>query len=389
MDRSEISSGKKKALIVASAGGFLPQFEMGNALLLQSLGYEVLYAANLDNPVYPFDADALVAAGIRLFNIPAAKHPAHLVKNFRAFRILRRIIDEEEISLVHCHNPVSGMVARLAARFSRRRPKVIYTAHGFHFYRGSGWKAWAVYGTAERVLARMTDCIITINREDAENAAHFHLRPGGLRFQIPGIGVSTERFRPDPERGEEMRRALDVPADAFHIVSASELNRNKNIETVLRAIAQCGDPEIRYTICGCGPLEQQLRGLIRSLGLEHQARLAGVRDDMEAVLNSADCFTFSSLREGLGMAALEALSAGVPVIAADNRGTREYMRDGDNGIVCAPESAEAFAAAIRRLKADPELRRAMGRRGRETAMDFSVERTAAIMRTVYEAMGDG
>ena len=389
MSGSEVSSEKKKALIVASAGGFLPQFEMGNARLLQSMGYEVYYAANLDNPVYPFDAAALEAEGFRLISIPAAKHPAHVRKNYRAFRILRRLIDTEGITLVHCHNPVSGMVARLAARFSRTRPKVIYTAHGFHFFRGAGWKAWALYGTAERVLARMTDCIITINREDTANAERFHLRDGGMRVQIPGIGVSTDRFAPNPERGAEMRRELGIPANAFHIVSASELNRNKNIETVLRAIARCGDPDLRYTICGCGPLEMQLRGLIRSLGLEGQARLAGVRDDMDAVLCSADCFTFSSLREGLGMAALEALSSGVPVIAADNRGTREYMRDGGNGIVCAPESAEEFAAAIRRLKADPETRRAMGLRGRETAMEFSKERTAAIMRTVYEAMGDG
>lgn len=376
----------KKALIVTTIGGFLPQFELNNVSILQERGVEVHYASNFAVPVYAMDTEELERRGIRLHPLGIEKSPLKVVKNLRAVRQLRRIIQEEKIDLIHCHTPLGGVVARLAVRGSRNRPKVIYTAHGFHFYSGAPLLNWLCFYPVERLLARFTDCIITINREDWARSRRFHLKRGGMCNQIPGVGIHLSRFCPCEGKRADLRRQLGIPHDAFHIVSAAELNENKNQSVIIQAIASLSHEDIYYSICGDGPYVERLKQMIRDCGLEHRVHLLGFRTDMEKILQSADCFAFPSRREGLGIAALEALACGIPVIAADNRGTREYMIDGVDGIVCFPDDVQAFARAISRLRDDPELCRRMGNAGRTIAVKFSISEADTIMRRVYQEM---
>ena len=376
----------KKALIVTTIGGFLPQFEMNNVTILQERGVEVHYASNFAVPVYAMDLEELKRRGIRLHPLEIEKSPLKLAHNLQAIRQLKRIIEEEQIDLIHCHTPLGGVVARLAARWSRRRPKVIYTAHGFHFYSGAPLLNWLCFYPVERFLARFTDCIITINREDWARSKRFHLKRGGACYQIPGVGIHLARFCPCEGKRPALREQLGIPTDAFHIVSAAELNENKNQSVLIQAIASLDDDNIYCSICGCGPYAQRLEQLVHECGLENRVHLLGFRTDMEKILQSADCFAFPSRREGLGIAALEALACGVPVIAADNRGTREYMLDGVDGIICRADDAQDFARAISQLKSDPALCHRMGNAGRTIAVKFSVSETEPIMRKVYQGM---
>lgn len=376
----------KKALIVTTIGGFLPQFELNNVSILQERGVEVHYASNFAVPVYAMDTEELERRGIRLHPLGIEKSPLKVVKNLRAVRRLRQIIQEEKIDLIHCHTPLGGVVARLAARGSRNRPKVIYTAHGFHFYSGAPLLNWLCFYPVERLLARFTDCIITINREDWARSRRFRLKRGGMCKQIPGVGIHLSRFCPCEGKRADLRRQLGIPHDAFHIVSAAELNENKNQSVIIQAIASLPYEDIYYSICGDGPYVERLEQMIRDCGLERRVHLLGFRTDMEKILQSADCFAFPSRREGLGIAALEALACGVPVIAADNRGTREYMIDGVDGIVCFSDDVQAFARAISRLRDDPELCRRMGNAGRTIAVKFSISEADTIMRGVYQEM---
>ncbi len=372
----------KKVLFVTTISGFLPQFESNHVRLLQTAGCEVHYASNFKNPVYVFDKEELKRGGIRLHQIDVEKSPFRIVKNLRAVRQLLRIIRENDIDVIHCHNPMGGAVGRVAAYLGRRKPYVIYTAHGFHFYKGAPLKNWLLFYPAERLLARITDIIVTINQEDYQRAQKLPIRRGGGVWQIHSVGVDKDRFA-RRDSGAQKRRELHIPQDAFHIVTAAELNDNKNQKTIIEAVSTLPQQDIYYSICGKGYRESYLREQIRVKKLGKRVRLLGFRTDMEEVLQTADCFAFPSYREGFGVAAVEALLCGVPLVVADNRGTREYALEGKNAIVCKADSVPAFAEAIDRLYRDKILREQMAQNCRTSAMKFTTQEVEKTMREVY------
>jgi glycosyltransferase involved in cell wall biosynthesis len=374
---------RKKILFITTISGFLPQFEKNDVKILQESGYEIHYASNFDNPVYEFDREELTRQGIVMHHINIEKNPGRIGPNLRAFWQLRKIIDQEQIKLIHCHNPMGGVVGRFAAVCSKEKPYVIYTAHGFHFYKGAPAVNWLLYYTAERLLSHCTNQLVTINWEDYCRARSFPFRKGGSAAQIHGVGVDRNRFCPRPELRSSKRKSLHVPEHAFHIVTAAQLNDNKNQKVVIEAIAALGKKDIYYSICGEGPNEGMLRRLIEEKGLTKQVRILGYRTDMEEILSTADCFAFPSYREGLGIAAVEALNCGVPLLAADNRGTREYAVDGYNSIVCKAEDTEGFRKAIMRLYKDHGFRSYLAGNCRESVEAFGIERVEATMRRVY------
>lgn len=402
----------KRVLFVTTISGFLPQFEKNDVKLLKQMGCQIHYASNFTNPIYAFDKTELEQNGVALHQIDIEKSPAKINKNIKAIKQLIKIIDENDIDIVHCHNPMGGVAARIAARAGKRKPKVIYTAHGFHFYKGAPIMNWLLFYTAERFLARYTDIIVTINREDYIRAKKFRLKKNGEVYLIHSVGVDKEKFAPRPELRETKRAELGIPADAFHIVTAAELNENKNQKVVIEAVAaivnkyetSAGNDNkhnanyagksnrtynIYYTICGKGPNEDNLRELIKSKGLEDQVQLLGYRTDMDEILQTADVFAFPSIREGLGVAAIEALMCNVPLIAADNRGTREYASDGNNGIVCRYDAVDEFEEAIELLYGNTAYRRRMADRCRESVKKFTIEEVEKTMTKVYtRALGE-
>lgn len=374
-------------LLLTTTGGFVPQFEMENVRILQEMGATVHYAANFHHPVYHVNRRELEEAGIRVHHVAIHKSPFRLGINGRAYRELIRLVEQENISCIHCHNPVGGVLGRLLGwHFRKKVLKIIYTAHGLHFYKGAPLINWIFYYPVERILARQTDALITINKEDYLAACRFRLKKQGRAYQIPGVGIRRERLKEAPEEAQAVRKRYGIPEQAFHIVSVGELNKNKNHQVVINALKRLQNDEIYYTICGDGTNKEELHKLIKSLQLEQRVFLAGYQDEIAPFLQSADCFAFPSIREGLGMAALEAMAMGLPVIAAENRGTREYMEEGRNGFCCPWNSKEAFAEAIAYLYHHPEERRQMGRCALETAGRFEIEQTTEIMRNVYQSL---
>ncbi|MBE5895920.1 MAG: glycosyltransferase family 4 protein [Lachnospiraceae bacterium] len=373
----------KKALIVTAIGGFLPQFELNDVKILQDYGFQVHYASNFTNNVYSLDQAELKNKGIHLHHIDIEKSPFAARHNMRAFQQIRKIIREENITLVHCHNPVGALVGRLAAHYSKEKPYTIYTAHGFHFYKGAPLKNWLFYYPVEKWLARKTDLLITINREDFERGKKFQLKSGGKVERIYGVGVDMKKFRKKQEKNLYYRKKIGIPAGAFHIVTAAELNENKNQKVVIEAIKLLGRKDVYYTICGKGKNKERLEKMIREYGLEKQVKLLGYRTDIADILQTADCFAFPSIREGLGIAAIEALAVEVPLLVADNRGTKEYTKDDYNGIVCEAGDAVGFKNAIERLYTDYSYRGFLSRHCREIAERFSVEATDKVMRRIY------
>ncbi len=383
----------KSVLLVATVGGFVPQFELNDVKLLRELECEIHYAANFDYSVYNVSDKLLAEHKLHKHQLDIHKSPFKLIQNYRAYKELKRLIDKLDIELVHCHTPVGGLISRLAASKSHKKPKVIYTAHGFHFYKGAPLLNWCTYYLVERFLAKKTDVIVTINQEDYIRACGFRMKKNGKVYKIPGVGINHERFNAKmPKQSKEIEikeiRNETSAGDKkiFRLVTVAELSKNKNHQIVIRALEKLGRNDIYYDIYGGGPYENELRKLIIDLKLEKYIKLRGYAEKPENVLKSSDCFVFPSLREGLGMAALEAMASGVPVIANDNRGTREYMRDGYNGIVCKNGTVEEYARAIETMVEDYETRKQQGQNAIKTSMAFDIKYTEETMRMVYNTL---
>lgn len=375
-------------LLLAKSGGFVPQFELQNVRLLKEMGYRIFYAADFSRPVYGMRQEELDALGVTRISIEVSGSPLAVCFHPRAVKKLKDLVEREHITAVHCHTPVGGFLGRMLGKSFGRKLKVIYTAHGFHFYQGAPIVNWLFY-PAEVLMARYTDALITINQEDFRRAKKFHLRPGGRVYRIPGVGICKERLKADEGAGERWRQQHGIPQKAFHLLAMGELNRNKNHAVILQAMKRLSSREIFCSIAGEGKLGAELERKIAAFGLEDRVRLVGYQEDAASFLASGDAFLFPSRREGLGMAALEAMAVGLPVIAADNRGTREYMCQGVNGYVCRWNHAEEFAASIRCLQQAPEICRIMGTAAKKTAEYFAVERTVQIMEKVYRHVLEG
>lgn len=378
---------QKNVLIVTTVSGFLWQFERNTVDILRKAGARIHYASGFGSKDYDFDEEYFTENEIQVHPVSIRKSPFHIKENCRALVELIRIIRREEIHVVHCHNPVGGVLGRLAAWLSAREVKVIYTAHGFHFYKGGPLKSWFLFYPVERALARMTDVLVTINREDRSCAGRFILKKGGQVAFMPGTGTDTDRFCPDRSRRQEARQVMGVKEGEYCLVTAARLDREKNCQTVLRAMEELGDIPCQYVICGEGPWRPFLEREVRRRGLEDRVRLMGFRADMDFLLQGADLFLFPSLREGLGMAALEAMACGLPVVAADSRGTREYIRQGENGFLCSGRQPREFAEAVRELWQREDLRSDMGREARRMSLRFSRQRAGEKMEEIYRSVG--
>lgn len=385
----------KKALLVTTISGFVPQFEMNNVRILQGMGYEVHYAANYKTPTYTDSNKRLNHSGIVRHQVNFVRSPFHIVKNVEAYFQLKKIMKEEQFQLVHCHTPMGGALARLAAKKTQTVP-VIYTAHGFHFYKGASVINWIVFYTAEKWLAKYTDGLITMNQEDFKRANRFRLRKGGNVFYINGVGIYLKKIKENIKNKDGsllnniIKGELNLPAqkEIFKLVSVGELSKRKNHMVILEALDRLQDAHIVYVICGKGALREKIEARIEeSEYLKNHVILAGYRTDVKEILMGADCFVFPSLQEGLPVAVMEAMAMGLPVIASKIRGNTDLVVDGKGGYLIEKNNIFAYEEAIRQMLEQKELRNEMGKFNQEKIKEFSIEEVEKIMRTVYERIG--
>ena len=382
---------KNKFLIVATVPSMIGQFNMNNIHILLDMGYEVHVACNYkDRSVWEEEKictlrKELKRLGVRQIQVDFARSPYYVSKLIKAYIKLRAAIKNEEYAGLHCHTPVGGMLARLAAA-RETKTKIIYTAHGFHFYKGAPLKNWLLYYPVEKLCSRWTDVLITINKEDYALAKK-KMHAKKVEY-VPGVGIDTEKFGTGKkeENRERIRAELGIPKEAELLLSVGELNENKNHETVIRALAKV--PEIKgdkiyYVIAGKGELEEKLRKLIKDLGLENQVFLLGFREDMAAIYNTADIFIFPSKREGLGLAAIEAMAMGLPLVTSNVHGIKDYSVNGITGFNVSPTDYKGFANAIKMLIADKNLRKIISRHNIKEAQKYDRKKVSEYMKTIY------
>lgn len=302
--------------------------------------------------------------------------------NMQAYKQIVKIIEKEGIDCIHCNTPVGGLLGRLCGKRAKV-PKIIYTAHGFHFYKGAPFLNWLLYYPVERLLAHYTDALITINREDYAIAQKFRLRRGGRVYYVPGVGVDTEAFSAVADVRSKLLEDQKIPADAVLLLSSGELNANKNTESIIRALHALQEPKAHYLICGTGPLQEPLKRLAIELGLENQVHFLGYRSDMKELLRAADIFVMPSFREGLSRSLMEAMASGLPCLVSRVRGNVDLIEDGVGGYLYAPSDSKGFAGGIRRLLDSPELRASMGQANWKTIQAFDVRVVEKQIEDIY------
>ena len=375
--------------MLASVASMIDQFNMPNIALLQKLGYEVDVACNFiegntcsDERVAELK-QKLQDMHVHCYQIDFARNIKHMGQNMKALWQVEALMKQNTYEFCHCHSPIGGVVARIAGH--RTRTKVIYTAHGFHFYQGAPVMNWLVYYPVEKMLSRWTDVLITINHEDYKLAKKkFKMKK--LTY-VPGIGIDTQRESLSQKEKEEKRKELGIPQDAFLITNAAEFTPNKNQKTVIEAIEQLHNPNIYFVMCGIGEKKAELEQYVKEHGLEKNIRFVGFRNDLHEILQTSDCFVLPSFREGLSVALMEAMAEGLPVVCGRIRGNVDLVKNGFGGLLLAPEDIKAYENAFIKLyemrQRKPGMFEQMGITNQKNIKMFGRNAVEQVMENVY------
>lgn len=373
---------KKRVLFVATVvKTHIMQFHIPYLKMFREMGWETAVAAKND---YEDPADCRIPYCDTYYDISFARMPWK-VDNLQAYRQLKAIIDEGSFDLIHCHTPVGALIARLAARSARKKgTKVIYTAHGFHFFTCAPLINWLLYYPAEWLLAPLTDVLITLNREDYDRARK-HLRAKRVEY-VPGVGLDTGKFAHLGLDPAEKRRELGFEQEDFLLLTVAEMTKNKNHTTVLQAMALLKTvPEykkLHYLICGRGEQQEALEAQAKRLGIWDHVHFLGYRTDAAELYGCCDLFVFLSHREGLSLAMMEAMSSGLPILCSRIRGNTDLIDDGVSGIF-AENDPVSVSEDILELMRNPEKRKKLGAAAGEKVILFDEKPVQAKMKDIY------
>ena len=375
---------RRKVLLVATVVKIhVNVFHIPCLKMFQELGWETWVCAGND---YDDPDDCVIPCCDHYVDIPFERNPLK-PGNIKAYRKLRRIIKKEHFELVYCHTPVGAMLARFAARSSRKSgTKVVYMAHGFHFFSGAPLLNWMIYYPIEKILSRFTDGLITINQEDYRRARKFH---AGKVVLIPGVGIDLGKFQKKEPTRLDIRKRLNIPEEKIVLMSVGELTKRKNHITVIEAIAQLKAYDIIFIICGDGPMKARLREKAEELGVKDRLKLVGFRKDIAELHKAADIFVFPSLQEGLPVALMEAMASGLPIVASKIRGNVDLIQDHLGGYLVPVQDSGQYAHAIEEVIKNPEKRQQMEKRNLEIIENYGQEKVLRDMKKFFDEIVGG
>jgi glycosyltransferase involved in cell wall biosynthesis len=366
-----------KILYVSTISNTIESFMVPHINMLLDQGYKIDIACN-EKKNRELNKE-LKEKGVKFFQIDFQRQIFNL-KNYKAYKDIKSLIKRNDYDIVHTHTPIASAITRLACK-NLKDVKIMYTAHGFHFFKGGSLKNW-IFFPVEYWLSKYTDMIITINKEDY-NLANNYFKSRYIEF-THGVGFEVDKFTKTRADKNKILKKLNIPSKSFIILSVGLLEDRKNHETIIRAIKQLEDEEVYYLIAGEGHLKNKLNNLLKKLNLSKQVRLLGFRDDIPELCQISDLFAFPSKREGLGIAALEAMASGLPVLTSNVQGIKDYSIDGKTGFTYKYDDVAGFADGIKKIKNDKKLRERLKNNALKSVQKYDISNALQELKKLYE-----
>lgn len=357
--------------------GHIAKFHIPYLKWFKEQGWETWVAAKNDYP----DGVCEIPYCDRFVNIDFARSPFSK-QTFVAYRQLRDLFAREHFDIVHTHTPVGGVLTRFAARDARKSgTKVLYTAHGFHFYKGAPIQNWLLWYPVERFMSRFTDVLITINNEDFERAKRF----ARCRVEyVPGVGIDLSKFA-IAGCCDEKRIELGISDNSFALLSVGDLIPRKNQAAIVRALPLL-PKNVKLYICGDGQERDNLLRLANELEVIDRVSLLGFRDDIAEIMAACDCLVFPSIHEGLPVSVMEAMASGLPVIASSIRGIDpDLIEDHVEGLLLSDLYSRTIASAVSNLMTNQGLSSRLARNALKRAREFESNKVIDRVSSLYSA----
>lgn len=364
-----------KVLIVANRVRTYALAFQNEIIPLLSLGHEIVWAADFSNFI-----GNRSEIPCKTEQIDIVSYPFHQT-NLKALKQIKTIINKEGIEVVSSSTPIGGTLARIAAWQCGLKKNVIYAAHGFLFFKGVPFFKREIFRLHEALLSHITDTLITITKEDYESAKKFKLRGNTRPYLVHGAGVKTGLI-PNKDR-TTVRAELGLRNDDVLIVSAGDLNDNKNNKVVVRAMKGLPNNS-HYLVCGTGERQAYLMQLCEELQLSNRVHFLGYRTDMTDIMAASDIFVMPSYREGVPRSILEAMDLQLPCVGSRTRGISDLIDENRGGYLCNPNSPDEFANALLLLINKPDKRKAFGVFNKSKVMDYSAEVVRTELTEIYK-----
>ena len=367
----------KKVLFVATVTKHINSFHIPYLKWFKEEGYEVHVASNGNEPIEYCD---------KHYNLPFERFPLRK-NNIKTYRELKKIINENKYEIIHCHTPVGGVLTRLAAKKARKKgTRVIYTAHGFHFYKGAPLLNWLIYYPIEKWMSKYTDTLITINREDYELAKNKFKKCKQMKL-VNGVGLDTVRLDIEisEQEQEELKKNLGIEKNNIVLTYIAEINKNKNQQLLIKTVEQLekqGENEYVLLLVGNGKLKEIYEKYVKDKHLENNIKFLGQRNDIAKILKITDIYVASSLREGLPVNILEAMYMGLPLIVTNNRGHRELIENSKNGFLINNDSKE-LENRIKTIVESKKLAEKFAKQNNERIKKYLLKNILMKMEKIY------
>lgn len=373
----------KKVLFIATVQSHIMNFHIPYLKYWQDKGYEVHVATNMDTQKYRNIQE--VICDIKWINIDFERNP--FCKNtLIALNQLIKLMKRYRYDLIHVHTPVGGILGRLAAKIVNIK-NVVYTAHGFHFYKGAPIQNWLIYYPIEKIMARYTDIIITMNEEDYQiSKSRFKTRIRGNIFKVNGVGIDLKKYNVDSRKDFNFKTNLGLKEDDFIISVVAELSERKNHIQLIKSIEKLKDtyPNIKALFVGDGCLYNDIKEYIENKKMQENIILLGFRNDVERILNISDVLALFSYQEGLPKNIMEGMVAGKPIICTKIRGNKDLIKDGINGYLVDVNDIEDTISKIEYMYKNKKEIVQFGEKSKLLIHEYSIENVMKEIDSIYK-----
>lgn len=375
-----------KVLFVATVRSHIGQFHMPFIEKLKKHGCEV-HAAYKDNSA---DKQGLDLSAIdKVFEVPFSRSP-YSTSNIRAYKLLKKIIEENDYDAIHCHTPMGAVVTRLASKGARKKgTKIIYTAHGFHFYKGASKFNWLIFYPIEKYLSKYTDCLITINQEDYELAKNRGFKTAIIEH-VNGVGVDISRFHSvTADEKSQMRKEYGYNDSDFLMIYPADFCKRKNqnmLFDTLKLLLE-KDSSFKLLLPGLDELARPYIEYAKEIGVYDNISVMGYRRDIDKLVGMCDISVSSSRQEGLPINLIEAMAIGNAIVATDVRGNNDLVDNGRNGYLVKLNNSQEMAEAVLKLYNNPELIENFRKQNHNMVKKYSVDNVIHHMLSIYKELG--